>query len=127
MKKLIAFLLVLACALGLFGCVAPTNYNIRIVIPAGSKAEFVYADEEIAPLSNQFTIKSIDVVDDTRIELKAVGAEQENVSTHLDRGQALLIDTKKGTWFKIGVAIQNPTDEDIVVVINVENVKVRIE
>lgn len=127
MKKLIACLLVLAGALGLIGCVATTNYNIRIVIPAGSQEEFVYSDEEIAPLSDQFTIKSIDVADGTRIELKAVGVEQENVSTYLDKGQALLIDTEKGAWFKIGVAIQNPTDEDIVVVINVENVNVRIE
>ena len=127
MKKLIACLLVLAGALGLFGCVVQTNYNIRIVIPAGSQAEFVYSDAEIAPLSDQFTIKSIDVADGTRIELKAVGVEQENVSTYLDKGQALLIDTEKGAWFKIGVAIQNPTDEDIVVVINVENVNVRIE
>lgn len=39
----------------------------------------------------------------------------------------MLLEAEKGEWYKIGIAMQNPTDEDIVVVFNVENVKVRIE
>ena len=30
------------------------------------------------------------------------------------------------TWFKIGVNMQNPTNEDIIVYVEVENVEVRI-
>ena len=33
---------------------------------------------------------------------------------------------KKIHWFKIGVNMQNPTDEDIIVYVEVENVEVRI-
>ena len=39
----------------------------------------------------------------------------------------MLIDGETGAWYKIGVAMENPTDEDIVVVFHVVNVKVRIE
>ena len=39
----------------------------------------------------------------------------------------MLIEVEKGTWYKIGIAMENPTDEDIVVVFHVENAKVRIE
>ena len=39
----------------------------------------------------------------------------------------MLIDVEKGAWYKIGGAMENPTDEDIVVVFHVVNVKVRIE
>lgn len=35
-------------------------------------------------------------------------------------------DAEKDTWFKIGVNMQNPTNEDIIVYVEVENVEVRI-
>ncbi len=37
------------------------------------------------------------------------------------------MDVEKGAWFKIGVNIQNHTDEDIDVYVNVSNVDLRIE
>ena len=37
------------------------------------------------------------------------------------------MDVEKGAWFKIGVNMQNPTDTDIVVYVEVEGVEVRIE
>ena len=37
------------------------------------------------------------------------------------------MNVEKGAWFKIGIAMQNPTDEDITVYVNVEGVEVRIE
>ena len=58
------------------------------------------------------------------IEVKEENAYER---TYLDNGQPLLVDVEKGAWFKIGIALQNPTNEDIVVGITVENVKVRIK
>ena len=37
------------------------------------------------------------------------------------------MDVEKGAWFKIGVNMQNPTDTDIVVYVEVKGVEVRIE
>lgn len=127
MKKLTIFVFTLLFVVGLIGCTAQNGHTIRIVIPAGSQAEFVYSEEEISPQTNQFTMKSIDVSDNTGVVLKAVEAEHESVSTFLDKGQPVVVYAEKGAWFKIGIAIQNPTDEDIVVSVNVENVKVRIQ
>ena len=35
-------------------------------------------------------------------------------------------DAVKDEWFKVGINMQNPTDEDIVVYVEVENVEIRI-
>ena len=61
MKKLAMFFFIVLLAVGLIGCVAQNEQTIRIIIPAGSGSEFVYSEEEISPLSSQFTMKSIDV------------------------------------------------------------------
>ena len=74
-------------------------------------------------------MKAINIPDRTEVVLKPIEVTEENAyeRTFLDNGQPLLIDVEKGAWFKIGIALQNPSDEDIVVGITVENVKVRIE
>ena len=127
MKKFAAFALALFFVVGLIGCSTQSEYSIRIVIPAGSQAEMVYSEEEISPLDNQLTMKSIDVSDGTGVVLKAVETEIEDISTFFTKGEPMIVYAEKGAWDRIGIAVQNPTDEDIIVVINVENVEVRIE
>lgn len=108
--------------------------TIHVTVPAGTMDEFVYiedfiySDEEISPQKDQLTLKSIDIPDGTEFVLKPIEVTEENAyeRTYLGRGEPLVIDVEKGAWFKIGIALQNPTDEDIVVGITVENVKVRI-
>ena len=111
------------------------TYTIHITVPAGTMEKFVYiedfiySDEEISPQKRQLTLKSIDVPDRTEFVLKPIEVTEENAyeRTFFDKGQPIIIDVEKGAWFKIGIAVQNPTDEDIVVGITVENVKVRIK
>lgn len=128
MKKLIAFVLALVCVLGLAGCSAQKEYAIRIVVPAGSQGEFVYSDEEISPRKSRLEIKSIDLAEDADFILKPVDETQENAyeCTNLPKGEPMLIDVEKGAWYKIGIAMENPTDEDIVVVFHVVNTKIRV-
>ena len=129
MKRLIALVLVLVCVPGYVGCAMQSEYAIRIVVPAGSQGEFVYSDEEISPRKSRLEIKSIDMSEDAEFVLKSVDETQENAyeCTNFPKGEPLLIDGEKGAWYKIGVAMKNPTNEDIVVVFHVVNVKVRIE
>ena len=129
MRKLIASVLALVCVLGLAGCSAQKEYAIRVVVPAGSQDEFVYSDEEISPRKNRLEIKSIDMSEDAKFALKPIDETQENSyeCTNFPNGEPMLIDGEKGAWYRIGVAMKNPTDEDIVVVFHVVNVKVRIE
>ena len=129
MKRLIALILTLLCVCGLVGCFMQSDYAIRIVVPAGSKGEFVYSDEEISPRKSRLEIKSIDLAEDADFILKPVDETQENTyeCTNFPKGEPMLIDVEKGAWYKIGISMKNPTDEDIVVVFHVANVIVRIE
>ena len=129
MKRLIAFILTLVCVLGLVGCSAQKDYAVRIVVPAGNQGEFVYSEEEISPRKSQLDIKSIDMSEDAEFVLMPVGETQENVyeCTNFPKGEPILIDVEKGTWYKIGIAMENPTDEDIVVVFHIVNAKVRVK
>lgn len=137
MKKLIPLVLslVLVGVLAWFVWGRGETYTIHITVPAGTTDEFVYiedfiySDEEISPQKNQLELKSIDVPDHTEFVLKPIEVTEENAyeRTYFIKGEPLLIDVEKWAWFKIGIALQNPTDEDIVVGITVENVKVRIK
>ena len=129
MKKTFTLLLVLVCVLGLIGCSAQKPYTIRIVVPAGNQEEFVYSEEEISPRKSQLDITSIDVSEDAKFVLKSTEVMQENTfeCTNFPKGEPMVIDVEKGAWYKIGIAMQNPTDEDIIVFFYVENAKVRTE
>ena len=129
MKKFIAFVLALTCVFGLAGCSTQSDYAIRIIVPAGSQGEFVYSNEELSPRKSQLDIKSIDMPKDAEFVLKPIDATQENTyeCTNFPKGEPLLIEVEKGAWYKIGISMKNPTDEDIVIVFHVVNAKVRIE
>ena len=135
MKKLIALALALVCILAWVIWGQGETQTIHVTVPAGTMNEFVYiedfiySDEEISPQKKQLTLKSIDLPDGTEFVLKPIVVTEENAyeRTYLDRGEPVLINVEKGAWFKIGIALQNPTDEDIEVGITVENVKVRIK
>ena len=129
MKRLIAFILTLVCVLALVGCSAQKEYTVRIVVPAGNQGGFVYSEEEISSRKSRLEIKSIDMPEDAEFVLRSVGETQENVyeCTNFPKGEPMLIDVEKGAWYKIGIAMENPTAEDIIVVFHVVDVKVRIE
>lgn len=111
--------------LGLFS----EMYTIRIVVPAGSTDEFVYSDEEISPKRNTLKVTAGDNMGDSEVILLAIGAEEDNTNIphYITPGLTVEMDVEKGGWFQIGVNIQNPTDEDIIVYVNVYDVNLRIE
>lgn len=129
MKKWTALILLPAFAAALAGCGDSKTYKIRITIPAKSTEAFYYSDEEIAATGKQITISSGEGLDDTEVLLSPV---DENVTagyvaTPLTSDSPVEFDAKKGTWFKIGVAVQNDTDTDKTVYVEVTGIEVRIE
>ena len=104
------------------------RYTLRIVVPAGSQEEFVYTDEEVSTVRNSIKIWSGDGLGDTEVLLFPVNktAETGYTATYLTHGMPVEFDAEKDTWFKVGVNMQNPTNEDIIVYVEVENVEVRI-
>lgn len=135
MKKLIVLVLASVCLLGLVGCGKNDTYKIRITVPAGSTEEiiyqedFAYSDEEISPTGNTITISSGEGLGDTEVVLKPIEVKEENAyePTYLTPGMPVKMDVEKGAWFKIGVNVQNPTDSDIIVYVEVKGIEVRIE
>ena len=104
------------------------SYTLRIVVPAGSQEEFVYTDKEVSAIRNSIKIWSGDGLGDTEVILSPVNKTTETryTATYLTHGMPVEFDAEKNTWFKIGVNMQNPTNEDIIVYVEVENVEVRI-
>lgn len=104
------------------------SYTLRIIIPAGSQEEFVYTDEEVSTIRNSIKIWSGDGLSDTEVLLSPVNETTEAgyTATDLTPGMPVEFDAEKDTWFKIGVNMQNPTNEDMIVYVEVENVEVRI-
>ena len=135
MKKLIALGLAVVCIISLVSCGKKDTYMIGITIPADSTEEivyqedFFYSDEEISPTSNKITISSGEGLGDTEVVLKPIEVKEENANepTYLTPGMPVEMDVEKGAWFKIGVSVQNPTDTDLTVYVEVEGVEVRIE
>lgn len=136
MKKkiliIISFIFIaILCILGwLFLLNNGKSYNIKITIPAGSTETYVYSDVEISPKKNKIKIFSGEGLGDTEVILKPIEVNEENVDdrgTYLTHGMPVKMEVEKGAWFRIGVNMQNPTDEDIVVYVKVKDVDLRIE
>ena len=129
MKKLIVLVLALVCVFALVGCGKNDSYKIKIIVPAGSTEEFVYSDEEISPTGGKITISTSEGLGDTLVVLKTIEVKEKTayVPTYLTPGMPVEMEAEKGAWFKIGVSMQNNTDTDKIVYVEVEGVEVRIE
>lgn len=123
---------VIACAL-LAACFLTNpkqaDFDIKIVVPAHSQAPVVYSEEEISPTRNNIWIAAGENLEDTEVSLKPVAVRQENAydqPVYLTPGMPVKMEAEKGGWFRVGINMQNPTDEDIIVYVNVQNVTVRL-
>ena len=131
MKKriilVVSLILVLLCVVGVVWRVTQSEYAIKIVVPSGNQGEYVYCEEAISSYKNRLEISSIDMPEDAGFVLKLSAESQETVyeCTRFPKGIPMLIDVKEGEWYKIGISINNITDEDIVVVFHVKNVKIK--
>lgn len=108
----------------------PTReYQIRITIPAGSTEPFCYSDEEISPKDSTVTFYAGQGLGDTEIRLLPMEAGEGNAydqAVYITPGMPVEMDVEKGAWYKIGVNVQNRTDESMDVYVSVRNVEVRI-
>lgn len=129
MKKIMAVILILACVLSLVGCGENNTYKIRITIPTGSTEKFVYSDEEVLATGKKITIWSGEGLGDTEVILQPVDETIKTgyVATYLTHGMPAEFEAVKDEWFKVGISMQNNTDTDKIVYVEVEGVEVRIE
>lgn len=104
-------------------------FSIRIVIPAGSEQEFHYSEQEISPAGKSITLSCGDGLGDTEILLEPT---EEKGTTHgpayLTPGMPVKMEmaSERDAWFRIGVAVSNPTEEPLTVSVEIKGVQVRI-
>lgn len=129
MKKIVAVILSIVFVFALTGCNGTETYKIKITIPAGSTEAFVYSDEEISPTGKKIIISSGEGLGDTEVVLKPIESNEEitNETSYLTPGMPIEMDVEKGAWFKIGVSMQNDSETDKTVYVEVTGVEVRIE
>ena len=130
MKKAMIGVSFLLLLLLLTACGSAKTYEIGITIPAGSTADYVYSDEEFRPAKDTIRISAGDGLTDTSVLLKGVQVKEKTAyePAYLTPGMPVTMKVEKGAWFRIGVSVQNPTDQDIQVSVRVEDLKeIRIE
>lgn len=111
----------------------PREYQVRITVAAGAADAFAYSDEQICPKSGTVTVYAGDGLGDTEILLFPVRspgdgeAEQEPSSpVYITQGMPVRLEAERGIWYRIGVNVQNPTEEAKNVFVVVKNVEIRI-
>ena len=126
MKKWLT--LILICLLVLAGCGRDT-FTIGITVPAGSEEAFVFADEEICPTGKKIKVSCGEGLGQTEVLLAAVDetVTAGYVNTPLAPGQPVSFDADPGAWLRVGVAVENNTDEDMTVYVEITGVEVRIQ
>lgn len=106
------------------------EFELRISIPAHSQEGFVFSHEEISPVRNSISVSCGKNLQDTAVLLTAAEETSDTVPgepVYLTPGMSARIRAEKGNWYRIGVSVQNPTDQEQEVYIKVKPVEVRIE
>lgn len=103
--------------------------ELQITIPAGHTEGFIYAEEEISPMKHTLIVRTAEGTPDGEVMLKGVEVKEENAyePAYITAGFPTQIPLERWAWFKIGLNIPNPTDEDLVVTLRLQSTKLRIE
>ncbi len=126
MRKLgVLFFLLMVAVIA--GC-SKREYEVNIVIPAGTQGEMVYSDMEVSPKGNTVKISTGEGLGDTSVCLKPVdsGEEYEPQGEYLTGGITVELSAEHGKWYRIGIRSYNETDQDITVTVKVRGAELRI-
>lgn len=120
------------------------TFRIGILVPAHSEQGFYYSEEEISPRQSRIVLFAAGGLGDTQVVLlpaeHSVSDSWGNpgnipedptggslyAPTYMTPGMPVKIQARKNAWYRIGVSVDNPTDEDITVYVQARGVTVRI-
>lgn len=120
-----------ALAVGFLTNPSKNTFNVKIVIPAGGEGPYYYSDEEISPLGGRIILSSGDGLGDTEVVLipdnKQKSPDGKTYGpAYMTPGMPVKMDAERGIWYRIGVAMSNPTDKDLTVYVQAKRVNLRI-
>lgn len=112
------------------GC-ASSEYEISVVVPAGSTGEEIcWSEEEISPRKDHITLSGGEQLWDCAVSLLPTQVQEERSyveSQYLTKGTSVKMEAEKGGWFRVGVSAINDTQQDRTIEIRVNPVDVRIQ
>ncbi len=118
-------ILIFTLALCLTGC--SKQYDVSVTIPAGNESAFAYSETEVTSIGQNITVIAKQGTPDCAVILKEVSSTDTKFeSMYLTPGMSVKFKTEKGVWYQIGIAAQNPAEEDYKMVVTVKNAEVRI-
>lgn len=99
-----------------------SSVELDIVVPAGSESEYAFCDQEISPRGDSLVVSSGEGLGDTEVIFVPVEYEWEAAYEpfYLTPGMPVELDLEPNAWYKVGVSVQNATDEDIRVAVAIE-------
>ena len=134
MKKLMVSISagIMLLAMALVGCNAGQTTEIFITVPAGKTADyvyiedFVYSDTVFTTTADMITISAGEGLSDTEVVLKPVKVQEENAyeRAYLTPGMPVVMDVEKGAQFRVGIAVQNPGEEDFIRSVEISNITI---
>lgn len=126
MKKTILLLAAALAALLLMGCGQGKDFDLTFVIPAGNGDTVIYAEDEmIVPQSKTLTVIPAADTPTGTLRLEALLAEEAgtyDTSAPLVAEAPVKLAVERNGWFRLGVCVPNPTEEDITMTLTVKNV-----
>lgn len=104
------------------------EYALTIRIPAHTPMGAVYADTQICPAGQKVTIRMKPGSADTAVFLQPVEEQHTQIpeGTYLTGGAPVTLDAQRGVWYRVGIRGENPTDQEITVVLTVSGCELRI-
>ena len=121
----------IAVAVGFLTNPDENTFNVKIVIPAGGEGPFYYSQDAISPLGGRVILSSGDGLGDTEVvlipeDITEMPEDKTYGPTYMTPGMPVKMDVERGTWYRIGVAMSNPTDEDLIIYVRAKRVILRI-
>ena len=129
MKKMMIVVVVMIVMMMIVACDKQEVNEVKVTIPAGSTEAYVYSEQQICPTKDHIKVATGEGLSDTQVIFETVEVNDKKITepTSLSVGTAEKIEVEQGKWLKVGVAMRNPSNEDRIVSVKMENVEVKAE
>lgn len=101
------------------------EFSLRVSVPSNNKG-MVYTHEEVSPVGNKIIVRAGEGLGDTEVCLVDVSSGVSEKCEYLTSGIKVTFNGSNDKWYKIGVKVQNDTENEFDVYVDVDKVKVRI-
>lgn len=100
------------------------DHRIDITVPAGSTT-VVYSDTEICPQQSTVYVRPGEGLGDAEAVLEPADGS-EAISAYITPGVQMGMQVEAGEWYRVGIRMQNDTDQEVQVSVILRGVHVRI-